>query len=429
MTERPSLESIAGLRWERNWRLPNGGQSYVVPFASVRPFNVVFHGNQPFAYGHYGIHLGQQDSLTFLGSSTQVIDAQFLDCRRGSPTERARLAISFVPSSEWRLSIPPGIAHTFSGLENVTTINDYSIYLPDPAKWLSGDIDWDIDSDIINIDRNADPALVALYAPNTHLASDTFYRLLADKQLDAMPNLTHAHPYTVETRAADGSVVQVKIQERLQPSAHEVTEGSFDGIAGLRWQSLPYVHTGPDSGITPFAGQRPYYIVDHGEADYSHDAFGIHLGQDDHLTFLGSDDRRIKAEFADCRQGSPTLHMTAQVEFSPSATRALVIPRGVAHRFEGLEQIYTLNQGTMFLDDNGTYEPGNDVTDWPAMARPFPEFPVNGQAADEGFYADVAKAQAALKQTGYAGQTPVVIVAHDGSGKPVRVALRAAVPR
>ena len=87
--------SIDGLRWEANWRASNGGTSYVIPFPTMRPFNIVFHGDRKFDYGHYGIHLGQEDNLTFLGSSDALIVGYFIDCRRGSPTFRKKGSRTF----------------------------------------------------------------------------------------------------------------------------------------------------------------------------------------------------------------------------------------------------------------------------------------------------------------------------------------------
>ena len=108
---------ILGLRWEENKRIDNGTDSFVVPFPSTRPVNLVFHGEEPFEYGHYGIHLGQEDQLTFLGNSDQEITAYFIDCRDSSSTLHQRFVTQLTPNSGRRLCIPPGVAHAFDGLE------------------------------------------------------------------------------------------------------------------------------------------------------------------------------------------------------------------------------------------------------------------------------------------------------------------------
>ncbi|OBX18614.1 hypothetical protein A9995_11705 [Erythrobacter sp. QSSC1-22B] len=439
MTDRPDLAAIAGLRWSRNWRLPNGGQSFVVPVATRRSFNVVFHGREKFSYGHYGVHLGQEDRLTFLGAPDRIITARFMDLRAGSPTGGRRLTVQFAPGSEYELRIPPGVAHDFDGLEQIDTVNNYAVYLPDPARWAAGEQEWDMDADIVNVPHSVADAETAesetkgpaetegprapRFHPNARPASDVFYRLLAERQREGMAHLAHSHAYTVDTRDASGSPRKLKISERAQRGV-EPRDEPIPPIAGLHWQQLAYVESGPASGIRPFFETRPYYMVDHGTAPYAHDAFGIHLGQDDHLTFLGSDDASVEVQFVDCRRGSATLHAQVALRFSPCAHRTLVIPRGVAHRFTGLENVVTLNQGVAYLDRNGDYEPATDVIDWPVGRSDYPVLAVNDEPAGEEYYDALVAGQQRMRATGAAPSTPMVLMVPDATGKPVSVAIR-----
>ena len=432
MSDRPELAAIAGLRWSRNWRLPNGGQSFVVPFATRRSFNVVFHGRSKFSYGHYGVHLGQEDRLTFLGAPDRTITAHFMDLRAGSPTGGARLTAHFAPSSEFELRIPPGVAHDFDGLEEIDTVNNYAVFLPDPAQWAAGEQEWDMDADIVNVPRaraegeaegEAEEARAPRFRPNALPASDVFYRLLAERQREGMAHLAHSHAYTVDARDASGSLRQLKISERASGGVEARVE-PIPPIEGLHWQQLPYVESGPASGIRPLYEGRPYYLVDHGTAHYAHDAFGIHLGQDDHLTFLGREDATVQVHFVDCRHGSDTLHAEIALEFSPAAHRTLVIPRGVAHRFTGLENVFTLNQGVAYLDENGEYEPATDVIDWPVGRTDYPVLHVNDRPAQGEYYDALVAGQQRMRATGAAPSTPMVLMVPDGEGKPVRVAIR-----
>lgn len=87
---------IKGLKWEKRWRANNGGKStWVVPFPTTKPANIVFHGSKHFDYGQYGIHLGQEDRLTFLGRSTLRVFASFIDCRSNSDTFGERFNLEF----------------------------------------------------------------------------------------------------------------------------------------------------------------------------------------------------------------------------------------------------------------------------------------------------------------------------------------------
>lgn len=424
VAQRPVLDTIDGLRWRRNWRLPNGGRSYVVPFPTRRSFNIVFHGSARFAYGHFGVHLGQEDRLTFLGSPNQQITASFVDLRQDSATRGARLTVCFAPTSEFELRIPPGVAHDFEGLENIDTINNYAVFLPDPDDWTAGKSSWRMDSDIVNVTKDeAQSGSAPFFQTNVLEASDTFYRLLAERQTTRMEGLSHAHPYTIDVSDGSGVRRTVKISEQARQSATAGSE-AIDPIAGLMWTNHAFVETGDASGIRPLGNRRPYYLVDHGIEPYAHDAFGIHLGQDDHLTFMGRADADVMVEFVDCRRGSATLHQRVELRFAPSAVRTLVIPRGVAHRFAGLENVTTLNQGIAYLDDDGDYQPGNDVIDWPLSRDHFPVLTVNSTLAGDGFYDALVEGQRRLRASGHAAPTPIVLMVPDAQGNQVRVAIR-----
>ena len=128
------------------------------------------------------------------------------------------------------------------------------------------------------------------------------------------------------------------------------------------------------------------YIVDHGSKDYAHDAFGIHIGQEDHLTFLGSSDKIIKLDLVDCRKGSKTLHQKDSIEFSPDPRRCLIIPNGVAHCFSGLENVYTINRPAVCVDNWQAYDSANDVIDWPITNTTYPVLDVTNKYVPQEFY-------------------------------------------
>lgn len=420
----PSLDDISGLRWQENWRLANGGDSFVIPFPRTRPTTIVFHGSKPFSYGHYGIHLGQQDRLTFLGSSKQLITARFVDCRVGSPTAGVKLEVKFRPSSKWELNIPPGVAHSFDGLEDIATLNNYDLFLPDPDDWMSGNTKWDFDADIVNLAEDFDQSELPLYEENKSPASDVYYRLVAENQEHKVKLLKSSYPYTHEHSTPDGPTYIIKVHEKIQDEGVVEWENISD-IDGLGWLNNPAILSGQNSGFVPLVSCRPYYVVDHGFSEtYTHDAYGIHLGQQDRLIFLGDEQSSATVEFVDCRHGSPTLHDRVSATFSPNAKRTLVIPAGVAHRFENLQGIFTINQGSIFLNANADYEPGNDVIDWPVTRTDFPVLDPNTTPADDAYYALLARSQIEVRQKGDVRSTPIVVMAKDAFGNDVRVAIR-----
>ena len=98
------------------------------------------------------------------------------------------------------------------------------------------------------------------------------------------------------------------------------------------------------------------------EPSFTYSTYGIHVGQDDRLTFMGGNGKRISGKFVDCRRGSPTLHKAVEVSFSPSLHRHLVIPRGVAHTFDNLEYVVTRDEPIWYVSDgNEDWDLDNDL--------------------------------------------------------------------
>jgi dTDP-4-dehydrorhamnose 3,5-epimerase-like enzyme len=418
---------IVGLEWRSNWHINNGQDSFVVPFASLRPVNLVFHGEEEFNYGHYGIHLGQADCLTFLGSTKHTITGYFIDCRDNSPTLHQRVKIQWHPNSNTSLYIPNGVAHAFDGLEGVFTLNNYQLFLPDPEQWVNGNTEWNIESDVINFPMDISDADLPTLRANEHEASDVFYQLIAERQRVAMPQIEHEYPFTEDVTLENGKNVRLLLHKqrnnnKLIPKWEPVEE-----IDGVGWLRHLVFWSGKHSGFVPLLDATPFYIVDHGEAAYSHDAYGIHLGQEDRLTFLGSESHKICLTMVDCRQNSKTFHNKVHIEFSPSSLRYLVIPNGVAHRFEGLETVFTVNRPKIFITNENDYEPSNDVIDWSVDRQDFPTLEVHAIPAPPYFYTRQVYAQLQLMQSPSEYATPMIFLTQDSEGNSVRVALRKAI--
>ena len=150
------------------------------------------------------------------------------------------------------------------------------------------------------------------------------------------------------------------------------------GIEGLRFEEN--VCRAIDEGAGWFSskvasspGPMVSDFVTHGE-EFEYSTLGIHIGQDDRLTFFGDDSRQITGEFVDCREGSPTLHERVTATFAASPRRRLVIPRGVAHTFDNLQGIVTRDEPVWHAsDDNPHWNVNNDLV---SILREAPEFPV-----------------------------------------------------
>jgi dTDP-4-dehydrorhamnose 3,5-epimerase-like enzyme len=419
-----TYQEIDGLRLEQNWRIDNGKDSFVIPFPTTNPFNLVFHGEQKFEYGHYGIHLGQEDRLTFLGNPEQFITAYFIDCRVNSKTKGNRLVCQYSPSSDYCLCIPPGVAHAFEGLENIFTINSYKLFLPEPNKWLSGESQWDINNDVINLPMDVKDDDLLFFEPNNQSASEVFYELIREHQANNIPNIDTEYPFTEDINFSDGTNARLMFKKKESKSVKYPEWEPINQIDGLGWKRHLVYWSGEHSGFIPFLETSPYYVVDHGFTSYTHDAFGIHIGQQDRLTFIGDPNQLVKVTFVDCREDSKTLHKEVTVSFYPTALRFLVIPNGVAHRFEDLHKVFTINRPIIYSDDIVNYQPGNDVIDWDIKRKDYPSYKVSSKEAPINFYKEQANSQTKLMSTPPKHSTPIILQTQTEDGEIVKVAIR-----
>src|SRR3954466_10784907 len=130
---KPQLEKkitpIEGLIWQTEEEIEDHVGTILTKLSQLTPINIIFKGDEPFTYGHYGVHLGQEDRLIFLGPSNSVITGYFIDCREGSISIHKRFITKFNPSSNQTLCIPAGVAHTFD-THGIFSINHYRISLP-----------------------------------------------------------------------------------------------------------------------------------------------------------------------------------------------------------------------------------------------------------------------------------------------------------
>jgi hypothetical protein len=157
-------------------------------------------------------------------------------------------------------------------------------------------------------------------------------------------------------------------------------------IPGLYWIRTYFLRTSDQSRIIlPLPGQGNFTAVYHSQ-DFSaashggYDVYGIHLGQVDVLTFLAADDRTMIGHFVDCRRASQTLHEDLRIEFKGNPDRALVIERGIAHIFDNLLGMVTLNQPILYFDyTNPDFDPNIDVVNVPrdTASKLFPVLSTN----------------------------------------------------
>ena len=417
------FSKISGVELIKRVRMSNGGDSYVIPFATSRPFNLVVHGENHFEYGHYGIHLGQMDRLTFFSHDHKIITLKLVDFREESESYGLEETKTVIADGKHELVIPPGVAHTFSDLAGIATINNYEIFLPDAEAWINGETDWDLGNDIVNVPLKYSNSPKPRFKSNQKRASNQLYDLIAMRQSsDDSKTEQFGHALTEDVNL-NGETFRLKIRE---PKQQQTPDFPFiSGIRGVEWRKNKLVETGPESGIIPFPKQRPFYVVDHGRSIYEHDAFGVHLGQEDNLTFFGPKNSKVKITLKDCRESSVSSQTEETFQFKPEPGMTLTIPQGVAHAFVFEVGIFTINQPKVFLREDGKdYDMSTDVIDIPIDAKEFPKIRPYSKTTSKKFYEQFAKKQYDFLHSNEKISTPVVLLAKDDDGNDVRVAFR-----
>lgn len=139
-------------------------------------------------------------------------------------------------------------------------------------------------------------------------------------------------------------------------------------------------------------------FVTHGP-EFEYSTLGIHVGQTDRLTFFGSSIRTILGHFVDCREGSDTLHNRLSISFSASARRKLIIPRGVAHTFDGLAGIVTRDEPEWFSSEqNPHWNVTNDLVSILRTETSFPVVTINELPLSDELHLYVARLQQTVLQ-------------------------------
>jgi dTDP-4-dehydrorhamnose 3,5-epimerase-like enzyme len=166
-------------------------------------------------------------------------------------------------------------------------------------------------------------------------------------------------------------------------------------INGLEWHPTYSTELERGCSVASFPTNHLVHLVFHGEQPFRHTHYGIHLGFSDRLTFLGPCSRILRGYFIDCRKDSPTLHKRVVLSFSPSAKQTLSIPCGVAHAFDGMEGIDTINNfeaslpdPSLLLTDKSPWATGADIQYFALDANDaeIPTVQQNVYPASETFY-------------------------------------------
>ena len=320
--------------------------------------------------GHLRLHAGTAHRLIFLGDPERVIRGHFIDCRKGSATRHHRGSLAFHPDSARILCIPAGVAHGFTGVEGLFIVDEPALLLPDIPSLIRDGLKNPAGDEVRRVAAACPDDRLPVIEAHRHAASDRLYEFLGEELRSSAP-VTPGFPLG-EMIGRDDVVDAYRCGANRTPDWEPLA-----GIHGAGWQRNLALTSrrSARSGVIVMAEPGVRQVVDHGIHRYEHGAYGIHVSLEDRLTFLGDGDRVARATLVDCREGSPTLHARIDVEFHPSPFRQLIIPPGVAHAFQDLSGIFTINRAKPYFDRHGRYPADQRTVEWPLDRSDYPVVP------------------------------------------------------
>jgi hypothetical protein len=119
---------IDGLYWKKNFYVGTGVKSFTL-VANKGPIvaDILFFEDDTY-YNQFSLQIGQINRYTFFGRESDVIKAEFVDCRANSPTLHQKVLMEFSPDPRVHLVIERGIAARFSGFRNTTIRSEPILY-------------------------------------------------------------------------------------------------------------------------------------------------------------------------------------------------------------------------------------------------------------------------------------------------------------
>lgn len=337
-----TMENIGGILGLRVESLSQASKSsHLSParitLSEVRSMNIVFHGHaRPFGYEYFGIHRGTEDRLTFIGHPDKAIHAYFIDCRENSPSWGIRFNTQFNPNISEVLVIPPGVAHTFDGIEDIYTLNSFKNFLPNPDDWISGDNEWGLTADTINFARDTQDVELPRVKFNHLDASDYFYELTSRNLSLQQMDLVQEYPLTKRFNFNDGTSKLLKIRKPPTRAINVPRIEEIPGIDGLYWGRRAFV-TGSDdfeSGFTTFIGPNKLTVFEPGSDTSIIKSSDLSSPGGHRITFFGPANAEIEISLSN---GKHAFRFCT----APSPFRELVLPVGVDFELRNLGGVIT----------------------------------------------------------------------------------------
>ncbi|BBI45929.1 dTDP-4-dehydrorhamnose 3,5-epimerase [Pseudomonas syringae pv. actinidiae] len=349
--------SISGLRFEANLTAGtalSGGWFSKKLMSSPGPLisDFVTH-EKDFHYSTYGIHVGQDDRLTFMGDSRTQIDGFFVDCREGSATLHQIVRLRFKPSLERRLVIPRGVAHTFDNLEGIVTRDEPVWYVDhdNPA--------WNLDNDLVSVARSSKLNAFPIVRPNRHMLPDKAHIFLSKISQSLLENpKSYLARFSVQIAGSQKFVMLEPKHWADDNRAVELIIEKFK-IPGVKAKRNHYAFTGGKSfTLVPntHACVADVLLLKANSAELS--AYRWHARTRKIYTFLNNEGAEIELSFIDLRNDSDTFGQVAHDTLICDPRVNITIEQGIAYCIRSTLDIYLRCEHEIFADEN---EPRTDI--------------------------------------------------------------------
>ncbi len=307
-----------------------------------------------FSYTTYGIHIGQDDRLTFFGpQDARPIHGHFVDCRSDSPTRGASVSVAFAPSAHRRLVIPRGVAHTFDNLAGIVT-RDEPVWFVD-----ENNPDYNLDNDLVSFGRTAPPESRPLVRPNRHLLPRAAHHLLSRLSQKLLEN---PRAYLNRLRVEIGGEVRYValdsttwVDREAEVARHLAPRSRIDGV---RFAKNRYALTGKQSYTLVPSTDACVADVLVLEPQQRSETMFVHARALAILTFMNAEGTPIEVRLFDSRKTSPSEGTFETLTFPADPRVHLVIPNGVAYAISAPAELIVRREIKVFVDRR---EPRTDI--------------------------------------------------------------------
>lgn len=351
-------EYITGLRFEENTLLPISRRSGIFScklISSPGPMVSDFVTHEAdFQYGTYGIHVGQDDRLTFMGPKDAKIKGSFVDCRAGSPTLHNCVNITFAPSMARRLVIPRGVAHTFDGLQYIVT--------RDEPIWHSAvdNPDWNIDNDLISVDRDTSVEDFPVVRANEYRLPDALHVFQSRLSQSLLESPT---TYLARYRVTEGDTTKYVMYDAGWGQGEEDELRILldqPQIAGVEFRPSRYALTGPRSWtLVPSTDSCLADVLILWASNHeSQMKLLLHFRTRMLYTFLNNEGANLDIVFRDCRPDFDTDRRDHVLTIKSDPRLTIVIEPGIAYSFRCNQEAIVRAEQQILVD---TLEPRSDL--------------------------------------------------------------------